>query len=304
MARVPLLLIALSLAVPSFAFEIGPERELSTRAVEPLPFVNQHARVATNGTDFLVVWLHGYYQRYGELRAARIDRSGSLIDAVSFTIDSYTSSFAVASDGEDYAIAFECESEICIRRIDNATGTVLGGATITGATIAGAEQPAIASNGDGYVVAYVDRWRNSVAAVQLHSDASLAREPVSIGNGYSPAIASNDTDYYMVWRSQIDSRRGIRRWRCEKRAADHDSGRSLRANGGSFRRRRIRRPVARRSEAHPGRSSNRVTREDRCRGRRVSRRAAGHFPGERFRPRDDLDRHALFDRVQCRRGGL
>ena len=200
MVRVSLFLVIILLALHSFAVEVGPERELSTRAIEPLPFSNAHARVATNGTDFLVVWLHGSYGR-GQLRFARVDRNGALLDEQSLGIEGATEWFAVASDGENYVVAFQCDGGICVRRIDASTGVVLGGATIGGTTIAGAGRPEIASNGNGYVVAYVDYGRSSINAVELRPDATPAGEPVFVGGSSAFfAMASNGRDYYIACR--------------------------------------------------------------------------------------------------------
>jgi hypothetical protein len=61
--------------------------------------------VATNGFDFLVVWIDG-----NEIRGARIAQSGALIDQTPIHIANgglYTERVAVAWDGHDYVVVFD-----------------------------------------------------------------------------------------------------------------------------------------------------------------------------------------------------
>ncbi|MGZ8711294.1 MAG: hypothetical protein ACXW28_13820 [Thermoanaerobaculia bacterium] len=61
------------------AFSIGLPIPLSTPVIKPAPFVNTSPDVASNGSDFLVVWTTGSWG--GEVRGARVDRNGAVLDA-------------------------------------------------------------------------------------------------------------------------------------------------------------------------------------------------------------------------------
>jgi hypothetical protein len=199
-------LFVLLATVSASGLEVAPPIELAARLIEPSPFPRENAKVATNGTDFLTVW----WDRRGEIRGARLDANGELIDARSFAIGQGGPDVSVASDGQNYAVAYRCESAICVRRVVAGTGGVLGGATIEGTSIAGVAAPAIAFTTEGYVVAYRNEAPRAVHAVALHADATIAGAPFYIASSQSaPAIASNGRQCLVIWSTENELKGAI-----------------------------------------------------------------------------------------------
>ncbi|MGZ5443210.1 MAG: hypothetical protein ACXW5U_09060 [Thermoanaerobaculia bacterium] len=86
----------------------------------------------------------------------------------------------------------------CLARVDAATGAVTRGATIDGANAV------IASNGSGYVVVAGQGDSLStgrITGIAVRADGSVGGEPFTIAtNAYMPEIASNGSDYLVVFR--------------------------------------------------------------------------------------------------------
>src|ERR1051325_8095435 len=115
------------------ALVAGPEIPISEPVIAPRPGLRFQPKVATNGSDYLIAWAE-----VGELRAA----SGT------------GDALAVASDGRDYVIAYDCSNayvpkSICMARVDASTGNVEPGGRVEKALY-----PAIASAGGRYLLAY------------------------------------------------------------------------------------------------------------------------------------------------------
>lgn len=182
------------------SLSLGREVPLSTPVIEPAPFGRQAPQVASNGTDYLVVWTEGEYG--GAVHAARVDRNGAVLDPQSLFLGRHSGgSAAVASDGHDYVVAFNCglavPSQTCLAHVAAATGNVTRGATFAGAN------PAIASNGSGYLVVTQQGSSLSgkpITGLAIRPDGSIGGEPFAIGETAFPiGIASNGRDYLVVW---------------------------------------------------------------------------------------------------------
>ena len=178
------------LAFALLAATLGPEIQLSTPAIEPAPFARVPT-VASNGSDFLVVW-EGF--GFG-LHAARVDDRGVVRDELPLTVvRSSGSSPSVASDGRDYVVAYSSSVSTSMRlaRVDAGTGEVTPGEIIDGARAA-----TIASNGRGYLVAY--KRGTKLEAVAVDANASVVGGPFFLGFTESPPrIASNGSTYLVV----------------------------------------------------------------------------------------------------------
>lgn len=177
------------------ALSAGREIEVATRVVEPSPFYRGTPLVASNGRDFLVVW-NDFDAGQRSVRAARVNAAGEVLDVAFIVAPMGAAVTGVASNGRNYVVAYDCGySSTCIAQIDAASGAV----TQT-AMIANAGGGAIASNGNGYLLAYLHNARSTINAIPIHDDGTLAGEPFNLGyGGYRPAIASNGEHYYAVW---------------------------------------------------------------------------------------------------------
>ncbi|HJQ37721.1 MAG TPA: hypothetical protein VKB93_11335 [Thermoanaerobaculia bacterium] len=179
----------------------GPEIPLSDPVIGPRPGVRSAPRVATNGEDYLIVWAE-----VGEIRAARVDDEGRVLDASGIRVASGTgTALSVASDGRDYVIAYDCAGNvspagkaICTARVDAATGHVR-----PGGRLALAANPAIASANGRYLVVYQTTYLGSLPqayGIEVGDDAALIGEPFQISAvADRPEIASNGKDYFVIW---------------------------------------------------------------------------------------------------------
>ena len=183
----------LALAAPLFGGFVGPPIPLSTPVPDAAPGDRGGARVASNGSEFLVVW-----SDMGAVHAARVDADGIVRDREPLVIAAGGGSVDVASDGRDYVIACSCGVEpnraVCLAHVDAETGAV----SARGA-IRGAHEPALASNGRGYLLAYRLLHNSWVEAVSLRADGSIDGSPYLVARSeFRPKLASNGEHYFAV----------------------------------------------------------------------------------------------------------
>lgn len=188
----------------------GPEIPVSDPVIGPRPGLRFTPRVATNGDDYLIVWAE-----VAEIRAARVDDEGRVLDAGGIRVASGSgNALAVASDGRDYVIAYNCSvnddaysrtPSVCLAHLDAASGSVEQRGRIELAT-----NPVIASARGRYLVAYQTPYSTSptgryVDGVEVAADASVIGAPFRIGTSpYRPEIASNGSDSYVIWSTYGD----------------------------------------------------------------------------------------------------
>jgi hypothetical protein len=155
MRRALFAVLPLITTVSAFAIVSGPEIPISDLVTGPRPGVRYGPRVATNGTDYVIVW-----DEVAELRATRVDRDGRVVDPSGIRVATGSGHvFAVASDGRDYVIAYNCtpgdqwfgapHPSVCLTRLDATTGRVEQGARIKDAV-----NPVIAAVRGRYQLAY------------------------------------------------------------------------------------------------------------------------------------------------------
>jgi hypothetical protein len=176
--------------------------------------------VASNGTDYFVVWSDERNGPDSDIYGARVTSAGTVLDpagiAVSTAADSQRS-HSVASNGVDYFVAWQdgrsgADSDIYGARVTSA-GTVLDPFGIAVSTAADEQWfLSVASNGTDYFVAWVD-WRNwtttgsdiygaRITSVGVVIDpAGIAISTASDWQQY-PSVASNGTDYFVVWSAR------------------------------------------------------------------------------------------------------
>jgi hypothetical protein len=186
-----MLALAFTLAA---AAAFGPEFALSAPVPAPAPPLrNLEPAVASNGTDFLVVWNGPDYGAY----TARVGGDGTVhpMEPLPNEPDEFWPwrvSPSVASDGRDYVVAYNDGPDVRLARVDSASGKVTDGDRIAEIVYA-----AIASNGDGYLLAYKDGGR--LEAVLVDADARIVGGPFQAGfTGKRPAIATNGESYLIV----------------------------------------------------------------------------------------------------------
>ncbi|HEX9164107.1 MAG TPA: hypothetical protein VF980_20555 [Thermoanaerobaculia bacterium] len=202
------LAVAVALFTTSLAaLNVGPEFRVSDPAIEPSALTRSFPHIASNGDGFLVVWRDS---TGGVVRAARLDRNGALIDVPSLVIGSQTGfGFAVGSDGSDYLVGYECAGNpdlgTCLARV-TADGRVM-----PGAFIAAARDPAIASNGRSYLVAYhlpgpYGADPIALETVEVSRDAQTLGKPLRIVTAaiQPPKIASDGHNFLVVSGSNAE----------------------------------------------------------------------------------------------------
>jgi hypothetical protein len=160
--------------------------------------------MATSTTGSLLVWVEDGYVT-GRLLGARTDVTGALIDAAPFEIATGLSRFtspAVVFTGDRYFVAWQkADYSAVITRTVSSDG-VLGPPIALGPGWG----VAAASNGSTTLVVFSGR---GVAAhlVGYRFDASgtqIDTSPLIISDGFLPHVASNGTDFFVVWNEGSD----------------------------------------------------------------------------------------------------
>jgi hypothetical protein len=182
-----------------------------------------HPCVASNGSDFLIVWQD---LRMGtpDIYGARVDHNGIVLEPDGIAVSSAPRSQefpSVASDGTDYFAVWHDARDSTNTQYDiygariTADGILLD--TNSVAIFVGTAQqtePSIVSDGTDYFIVWED-WRAQVLAIMGARVDSLANvlDPNGIGISgmpsmmeWYPSLAFNGTDYLVVW---ADDRNGI-----------------------------------------------------------------------------------------------
>jgi MYXO-CTERM domain-containing protein len=193
---------------------------------QPAPGDQLAPSVASDGTDYLVVWRD---RRLGTAHVfgARVSGAGALLDGAGVRISSKPSDVqsapAVAYDGTGYLVVWTHASssgsglDILGARVSRA-GQVLDPNGIPISTASNSQRdPAVSSSGTGALVVWSD-WRGGGAAIYgarvsaagqvldasgipISLSATSAQEP--------PAVASNGTGYLVAWADARNSTRDI-----------------------------------------------------------------------------------------------
>jgi MYXO-CTERM domain-containing protein len=193
--------------------------------VSPMPRHQRWVDIASNGSGYLAVWteMQGA-TTYRDIYGLRFDETGQPLDSAPFIISDATASQtdpAVASNGTDYLVVWDDDrgdfSHIYGTRV-LADGTVTdanGVQLTTGPTRRG--EPDLASDGSDYLVVWVDFFEDYQADSNLYgtrisgSDGQpLDRDDeivISEASDYqsNPAVASNGTNYAVVWDDTRDT---------------------------------------------------------------------------------------------------
>ena len=165
--------------------------------------------VASDGTNYLVVWQHLPTTRANDDRSdifgARVTRAGEVLDPEGIPIATTTdreSRPVVAFDGTNYLVAWEEPSGgIRATRVSKA-GTVLDSAALTISPTG--SKVAVAYGAGSYLVAWTNRSDGHIIASRVGTDGSVL-DPAGVTISPSaradaePAIAFDGTSYLVAW---------------------------------------------------------------------------------------------------------
>jgi hypothetical protein len=179
-------------------------------AIATAPLNQLEPKIASNGTDYLVVW-HDYRNdgdnptdtippSPADIYGARVTSAGTVEDPGGIAIATTTLDElrpSVASNGVDYFVAWQQ---------DYASFSIAGSRVTAAGQVVDVPPISIASAGTGVALAwngadYVAAWDGVSAARVTAAGTVLDTTPISIGAGYSPAIASSAMSSLVVWNA-------------------------------------------------------------------------------------------------------
>jgi hypothetical protein len=198
---------------PLISAEFGMDQPLGG----PAPCTRAAPLIAANDSGYLVVWTHGKgTATAAAVYAARLSLAGELLDPFGILVSSVaaeqTVCAAAAGPGAFLVVwsaphgASVSDWDIFGARIQ-ADGTVMDTGPLTVCGMAGTVQssPAVAGNGDNYLVV----WRDS-RSTGIYGSVVAADGTVSPTNGfpicaaandqYTPAVAALGTNYLVAWQ--------------------------------------------------------------------------------------------------------
>lgn len=174
-------------------------------------------KVAFNGTNYLVVWEDYRPGLVSDIMGARINTSGTVLDANGITISTaanYQFSPAVAANGPDWLVTWQDRrngtgtDDIYAARVQ-ANGSVPDTMGIVVNAAAGVQlAPAVAADGTNYMVTWRDEnsteiWGARVTPAGAVLDMTAFK--ISTGGGSTPAMAFNGTNYLVAWTKPTNS---------------------------------------------------------------------------------------------------
>jgi hypothetical protein len=221
--QVPAALLASSAFPAMLGPTISPEFGLDTPVTDPGGGSQTAPAVASNGTDYLVVWTD---DRGGDLDiyGARVSQAGVVLDSTGIPIARALNSQqnpAVAFDGTNYFVVWSdgrrgSGVDIYGARVSpagsvlDATGRVVANSSVFTLVM---DTPAIAFDGTNYLVVWEERLGFSTASNLMGTRVSPAGVQVgsafivsnATGNQSAPALAFDGTNYLAVWQDDRTS---------------------------------------------------------------------------------------------------
>ncbi|HYI00274.1 hypothetical protein [Hyalangium sp.] len=215
--RVPEQVLATSVYPAVLDPIVTQEMFIDGRLVTADTAVRTHAALAFNGTNYLVVW-RNVRGNLSSIYGTRVSTTGAVLDSAGIVVSNGPGFVAmpfVASNGVDFYVVWAQNSyawKVMGTQVTG-SGTVSnpGGVRLTTASN-NQYWPRVASNGDGYLVAwyqYSSFYDADVYARQISSTGQLASTyiPIAIGSAYNestPSVAANDTVYLVAWEDERD----------------------------------------------------------------------------------------------------
>ncbi|MBN2495881.1 MAG: hypothetical protein JXR96_14920 [Deltaproteobacteria bacterium] len=211
---------------------VDPASDEHTLATEPL--FQLFPAIAWDGSSFLVVWSEqscdGDYAI--AVSGVRVRPDGSLADGGQALLSLPGLSPAVACAADSCLIALSEDADVVYATVGR--DQPLGELATQHVTFSPYEQltPAVASNGESYMLAWVDRGQMSlpkirVAPIGLAHEVGLINDvSVSAGSHIEPDLASDGSSYLVVWVEDRagDERSSVVAARVEQNGAVLDPG--------------------------------------------------------------------------------
>jgi hypothetical protein len=178
-------------------------------------------QVASNGTDFLVVWTddRNSVSSNSDIYGARVSAAGVISDPLGFVItatSAYEGAPSVASAGNDYLVTWTSQAsiggalDIYGSRVTSAGGVSDIPALAICASSGDQDGSSVASNGSQYFVTwYDDRSRGNldIYGTRVTTSGTIV-DTTNIGictqasTQLYPSAGSNGTDFFVVWQDQ------------------------------------------------------------------------------------------------------
>jgi hypothetical protein len=197
---------------PSGTVVDNPGFDISTGGKQP-----SAPSIASDGENHFVVWSD---TRFGveALYGTRVSGLGAVVDGGEPVLDVGSGSHrapVVAFNGTDYFVAWQVGGDVRGMRVTRTRQLPDGAGLVLTLSASSQTIPAVASNGSGYLVVWADNGYGASSIVGVRVSATGVVQdtsglPIAWGNaGWSPAVASNGTDYLVVW-SNLDATPAIR----------------------------------------------------------------------------------------------
>lgn len=194
---------------------VSPEFGVDVPIPTPTRSTDRQPRVASNGVDYLVAWMDDRLDFEFDVRAARVDADGVVLDPTGLAVavgPGEPGSVSVASNGADYLVAWDVagsggDLDIAAAVVTSAGTVVSPGGTIVTSATGDQRRPSATSDGSRYFVAWEDfRSGGSSDIYGARLDATgTPLEPggiaVSAGGApeRAPAAASNGATYLVAF---------------------------------------------------------------------------------------------------------
>jgi len=199
----------------------GVVLDTSGIAISTNPNYQEYASIASDGTNWLVVW-HDYYCRGVATCGARVDQSGTVLEPTGLIFSCAANdqwSPAVAFDGTNYLVVWhdyrsDESFDIYGVRVDT-SGTVLDPSCIAICTASNDQNdPSVVFDNTNFFVVWSDGRNGSdfdIYGAQVSQSGTVPNPSgISISNAtgdqMTPAVAFDGTNYLVVWS---DRRSGI-----------------------------------------------------------------------------------------------
>jgi hypothetical protein len=208
------------LARASYPLAIDPlisaEFGLDQPVEGPSPCTQGAPAAAAGPSGFLVAWTHGKGEFSGAgVYGARVSGAGDLLDPYGILLSTFAAEqtvCAVAADPGGFLVVWSAphgasttDWDILGTRVQP-DGTVLDAPPLAVCSLAGSVQnsPAVAANGDGYLVVWRDSRSTGIYGTRLTAEGLVATTngvPICTAtkDQFSPAVAALGKDYLVVW---------------------------------------------------------------------------------------------------------
>lgn len=178
----------------------------------------RNAKIAYNGTNWLVVWEDYRPTLDSDVYAARISNTGTVLDAagipISTVMGSSQYSASVAANGADWLVTWRDDragtglDDIYAARVSS-TGMVLDPMGIPVNTAMGFQMaPAVSADGTNWLVVWRDVTSTEIRGARVAPNATVldtSAIQISTGGGNLPAISFNGTNYLVAWTKPTNS---------------------------------------------------------------------------------------------------